>query len=141
MPSCTVSACALGHLISPMLMSLVCSCVRDSINSSREGIFQVALEVNMTVWNVDMNTENSGPKLERMVRTICFSSFDLSTLQALSSNSKSLNFVKKYWIFSKLFGSNVSSSTSSMCPLISSYFPKIPSNMVQASLGVLQEDI
>jgi hypothetical protein len=103
-----VSACTLGPLIVPMLMSLVFSCVRDSIKSSREGIFQVALEVNMTVWNVDTNTENSGPSLERMVRTICFSSFDLSTPQALSCDSKSLNFVKKSWILSKIFGSNVS---------------------------------
>jgi hypothetical protein len=141
LPSCTVSACALGPLIAPMLMSLVCSCVRDSIKSSREGIFQVAPEVNLTVWNVDTNTENSGPSLERMVRTICFSSVDLSTPQALSCDSKSLNFVKKYWILSKLFGSNVRSSTSIMCPLISSYFPKIPSNIFQASLGVLQEDM
>jgi hypothetical protein len=117
------------------------SCVRDLINSSREGIFQVALEANLTVWNVDMNTKNSGPILERMVRTICFSSFDLSTPQALSCDSKSLNFVKKSWILSKLFGSNVRSSTYIMCLLISSYFPKIPSKVVQASLGVLQEDI
>jgi hypothetical protein len=136
-----VSACTLGPLIVPMLMSLVFSCVRDSIKSSREGIFQVAPEVNLTEWNVDTNTENSGPILERMVRTICFSSFDLSTPQALSCDSKSLNFVKKSWILSKLFGSNVSSSTSSMCPLISSCFPKIPSKVVQASLGVLQEDM
>jgi hypothetical protein len=119
-----VSACSLGPLIAPMLMSLVCSCVKDSIKSSREGIFQVAPEANLTVWNVDTNTENSGPSLERMVRTICFSSFDLSTPQALSCDSKSLNFVKKSWIFSKLFGSNVSSSTSSMCPLISSFFQR-----------------
>ena len=51
-------------------------CVRDSIKSSREGIFQVAPEVNMIVWNVDTNTNNSGPSLERMVRTICFSLCD-----------------------------------------------------------------
>jgi hypothetical protein len=97
--------------------------------------------VNLIVWNVDTNTENLGPSLERMVRTICFSSFDLSTPQDLSCDNKSLNFVKKSSIFSKLFGSNVSSSTSSMCPFISSYFSNIPSNMVQSSLGVLQEDI
>ena len=81
-------------------LSLVCSCVKDSIKSSREGIFQVALEANLTVWNVDTNTKNSGPSLERMVRTICFSSFDLSISQALSCDSKSLNFVKKSWILS-----------------------------------------
>jgi hypothetical protein len=90
-----MSACALGPLIMPMLMSLVCSCVRDSIKSSREGIFQVDLEANMIEWIVDMNTENSGPSLEKKVRTNCFSSFDLSTPQALSCDSKSLNFVKK----------------------------------------------
>jgi hypothetical protein len=93
-----MSACALGPLIVSMLMSLVCSCVRDSIKSSREGIFQVDPEVNMIVWNVDMNIDNLGPRLERMVRTICFSSFDLSTPQALSCDSKSLNFVKDFWI-------------------------------------------
>jgi hypothetical protein len=92
-----VSACALGPLIVPMLMSLVCSCVKDLIKSSREGIFQVAPKANLIVWNVDMNTDNSGPRLEIMVRTICFSSIDLSTLQALSCDSKSLNFVKKSW--------------------------------------------
>ena len=92
--------------------------------------FQVAPEVNMTVWNVDTNTENSRPILERMVRNICFSSFDLSTMQALSCDSKYLNFVKKYWILSKIFGSNVRNSTSSMCPLISSCLPKIPSMVV-----------
>jgi hypothetical protein len=32
-----------------------CSYVRDSINSSREGIFQVALEVNLTEWNVKIH--------------------------------------------------------------------------------------
>jgi hypothetical protein len=37
----------------PMLMILVQSCVRDLINSSREGIFQVDPEVNLTEWNVD----------------------------------------------------------------------------------------
>jgi hypothetical protein len=63
--------------------------------------------VNLIVWNVDMNTENLGPILERMVRTICFSSFDLSTPQDLSCDSKFLKFVKKSWIFSKPFGSNV----------------------------------
>ena len=42
---------------------------------------------------------------------------------------------------SKIFGSNVSSSTFIMCPLISSCFPKIPSKVVKASLGVLQEDM
>jgi hypothetical protein len=136
-----VIACALGPLIAPMLMSLVFSYARDLIYSSREGIFQMAPEENLTVWNVYTNTENSGPIIEIMVRTICFSSFDLSTPQALSYDNKSLNFVKKSWIFSKLFGSNVSSSTSIMCPLISSYFPNIPSNMVQASFRVLQEDI
>ena len=99
LPSCTMSACALGPLIMPMLMSLVCSCVRDSIKSSRKGIFQVAPEVNLTVWNVDTNIENSVPSFEIMVRTICFSSFNLSTPQALSCDNKSLNFVKKSWIF------------------------------------------
>jgi hypothetical protein len=118
--------------------SLVFSCVRDSIKSSREGIFQVDPKVNLTVWNVYTNTYNSGPSLDRMLRTICFSSFNLLTSQALSCNNKSLNFVKKSWIFSKIFGSNVSRSTSKMCPLISSYFPKSPSKVVQASLGVLQ---
>jgi hypothetical protein len=95
----------------------------------------------MKVWNIDTNTKHLGPRLDRMVRTICFSSFYLSTLQALSCDSKLLNFVKKYWILSKIFGSNVSSSTSNMCPLISSCFPKSPSNVVQDLLGVLQEDI
>ena len=136
-----MSACTLGPLIAPMLMSLVCSCVRDLIKSSREGIFHVAPKVNMTVWNVDTNTKNSIPILERMVRTICFSYFDLSTLQSLSCDSKSLNFVKKSWILSKIFGSNVRNSTSNMCPLISSYFPKSPSKVIQDSLGVLQEDM
>jgi hypothetical protein len=136
-----VSACALGPLIVPMLMSLVCSCFRDSIKSSREGIFQVAPEANLTVWNVDTNIENSGKILERMVRAICFSSANLSTPQALICDSKYLNFVKKSWILSNLFGSNVRSSTSSMCPLISSYFPKSPSKIFQDSLGVLQEDM
>ena len=84
---------------------------------------------------------NSITSLERMVRTICFSSLDLSTPQALSCNSKSLYFVKKSWRLSNLFGSNVRNSTLSMCPLISSYFPKIPSKMLQDSMGVLQEDI
>jgi hypothetical protein len=50
-----------------MLMSLVFSYVRDSKNSSREGIFQVGPEENLTEWNVDMNTKNSGPSLERIV--------------------------------------------------------------------------
>jgi hypothetical protein len=101
----------------------------------------VALEANLIEWNVDMNIDNLGPSLERMVRTICFFSFDLSTPQDLSCDSKSLNFVKKYWILLNLFGSNVSSSTSKMCPLNSYYFPKIPSNVVEDSLGFLQEDM
>ena len=53
LPSCTVSACAFGPLIFPMLISLFCSCVRDSIRTSREGIFQVAPEGSLTEWNVD----------------------------------------------------------------------------------------
>jgi hypothetical protein len=122
-------------------MSLVCYCIRDSINPSREGIFQVALGKNLTEWNVDMNTKNLGPSFERMVRTICFSSLYLSTSQALSCDSKSLNFVNKYWILSKIFGSNVRNSTYNMCPLISSCFPNIPSKVVQGSLRVLQEDM
>jgi hypothetical protein len=73
--------------------------------------------------------------------TICFSSFDLSTPQDLSCDNKSLNFVKKSWILSNIFGSNVSSSTSNMCPLISLCFLKRPSKVVQASLGVLQKDM
>jgi hypothetical protein len=84
--------------------------------------------VNLTKWNVEMNKENSGPILERMVRTICFSS-DLSIPQALSCDSKSLNFANKSWILSKIFESNVSNYTSSMCPLILSYFPNIPSKV------------
>jgi hypothetical protein len=95
----------------------------------------------MNKWNVEMNTDNLGPSLERMVRTICFSSLDLSTTQALSCDSKSLNFVKKYWILSKIFGSNVINSTSIMCPLILACFQKSPSQVVQASLGVLQKDM
>jgi hypothetical protein len=97
--------------------------------SSREGIFQVAPEVILTEWNVDTNIENSGPILERMERTICFSSLYISTPQALSCDNKSLNFVNKYWILSKLFGSNVRSSTYNMCPLISYYFKNIPSKV------------
>jgi hypothetical protein len=96
--------------------------------------------VNLTEWNVDMNKENSGPILERIVRTICFS-LDVSTPQTLSCDSKSLNFVKKSWIFSNIFGSNVRNSNSIMCPLISSCFPKIPSKVFQASLGLLQENM
>jgi hypothetical protein len=124
-----------------MLMILVCSCVMDSLNYSKEGIFQVDPEANLTEWNVDMNTENLGLSLERMVRSICFSSLDLSTPQALSCDSKSLYFVKKSWRFSKIFGSNVKNYTSIMCPLISYSFPKIPSMLVQDSLEVLQEDM
>jgi hypothetical protein len=45
-----------------------------------------------------------------------------------------LEIVEDFW-------SNVSNSTSIMSPLISSYFPKSPSKVVQASLGVLQEDM
>jgi hypothetical protein len=101
----------------------------------------VALKENLTKWNVDMNTDNSGPSLERMVRTICFSSLYLSNPQALSCDNKSLNFVNKSWILSNHFGSNVISSTSIMCPLISSSFQKIPSKVVEDSLGVLQEDM
>jgi hypothetical protein len=119
-----------------ILMSLVCSYVRDLINSSREGILQVALEENLNELNVDTNTKNLGPSLERMVRTICFSSY-LSTPQALSCDNKYVYFVNKYWRLSKLFGSNVRNSTSIMCPLISSYFPKISSMVVHASMGVL----
>jgi hypothetical protein len=68
----------------------------------------VSPEADLTEWNMDMNTENSGPILERMVRTICFSS-DLSTPQALSCDIKSLNFVKilvileAFWIQSEKF--------------------------------------
>jgi hypothetical protein len=54
-----VSSCTFGPLIFPMLMSLVCFYVKDSINSSREGIFQVAPEANLNEWNVDTNIENS----------------------------------------------------------------------------------
>jgi hypothetical protein len=67
----------------------------------------------MTEWNVDTNSENSGPILERMVRIICFS-LDLSTSQDLSCDSKSLYLVKKYWRLLKLFGSTVRNYTSSM---------------------------
>jgi hypothetical protein len=137
----TISTCTFGPLIFPMLMGLVFSYVRDSMNSSREGIFQVAPKENLTKWNVDTNTENLGLSLERMVRTICFFSLDLSTPQALSCDSKSLYFVKKSWRLLKIFRSNVRNSTSRMCPLISSCFPKSPSMVVQDSLGVLQEDM
>jgi hypothetical protein len=101
----------------------------------------VALEENLNEWNVDTNIENLGPILERMVRTIFFSSLDLSTSQALSCDNKSLYLVKKSWRLSKFYGSNVSNSTLCMCPLILSFFPKISSMVVQASLGVLQEDM
>jgi hypothetical protein len=68
--SCTVIACTFGLLIFPMLMSLVFSSVKDLINSSREGIFEVTSEENLIEWNVDTKTKNSGPILERMVITI-----------------------------------------------------------------------
>jgi hypothetical protein len=32
----------------------------------------MAPEANLTEWNVNKETDNSGPSLERMVRTICF---------------------------------------------------------------------
>ena len=100
----------------------------------------MALEANMTVWNVDTNTENSGPSLERMVRTSCFSSFDLSTPQDLSCDSKSefckeiLDIIEDFWIQCE----NI--HLQHMSPHII-MFPKSPSKVVQASLGVLHEDM
>jgi hypothetical protein len=67
----------------------------------------VAPEANLIEWNADTNTENLGQSLERMMRTICFSSLYLLTSQALICDSKSLYFVKKSWRLSNLFGSNV----------------------------------
>jgi hypothetical protein len=113
-PSCMVSACALGSFMRAICMNFVCSCVRDSMNWANVGIFQFVPKRHLPEWKLDTYTVYSGPSLAKIVRISCLSCVDLSIPHYPKLNRKYLNLVKKSCILSKLLGSKVFNSTSSI---------------------------
>ena len=84
-------------------------------------------------WKVEMKTEYSEPRFPSIDRTSY--SYFLSISHSLHCNASDLNFVKNYWIVSKLLGCNAISSFSNMFPRSSSYFPNNDSSFSQYYLG------
>ena len=75
----------------PNWTNLSCSCIKDSKNPSREGIFQLGME-DILEWKVETKTEYSEPSFLSTDNTSC-SSF-LYIPHCLHCNAKDLNFMK-----------------------------------------------
>ena len=85
----------------PICINLFCSWIRDFVKASRDGILQLWV-VNISEWNLDMNTKNFGPILLRIERTNC-SSF-LSIPHCLHYLTRDLNFEKNCYMVSTFLG-------------------------------------
>jgi hypothetical protein len=135
-----VSACALGYFMRPICMIFVYSCVRDSMNLCHCRLLPIFPKIHLPEWKLETYATYSSPRLENIVRISYFSCLYLSIPHSPKINIKHLNLVNKSSILSKLLGSKVFNSTSSISPRISSFFPKSPSKVVHISFGVLHAE-
>jgi hypothetical protein len=76
--------------------------------------FQFAPKRHLPEWKLETYTTYFGPSLAKIVRISYFSCVDLSIPHSPKIKIKYLNLVKKSYILSKLLGSKVFNSTSSI---------------------------